>query len=48
MNNNRFELVMPALLRERGEVRAKELGITLSEYIKDLMKADLEWVKNVS
>jgi predicted HicB family RNase H-like nuclease len=37
----RFNMVIPQWLKDKAEAKAEELGISLAEYIKDLMKKDI-------
>jgi len=46
LKSKRFEILIPRPLHAKAQERADELEISLAAYIKDLMKADLEWVKN--
>ena len=45
IKQSRFQMVIPPLLKLAAEKKAKSLGISLSEYMKDLMKKDLEYGK---
>ena len=45
MKSKRFELLMPRHLHEKAKAKADILGISLAEYIKDLIKGDLHETK---
>jgi predicted HicB family RNase H-like nuclease len=37
----RFQLVIPQWLKDKAKEKADSIGISLSEYIKDLIKKDI-------
>ena len=41
MKQERFNLVWPSWLKEAATKAAKERGVSIAEYIKDLIKRDL-------
>lgn len=40
-SESRFEMKLPTQLKEQAQNRADELGISLAEYVKSLMKQDI-------
>ncbi|WML91240.1 hypothetical protein RCF98_02535 [Thiothrix lacustris] len=40
-SESRFEMKLPAQLKEQAQNRADELGISLAEYVKSLLKQDI-------
>lgn len=42
MANKQFGFRVNPVLKKQMEARAKGLGVTVSEYLKDLVKADLK------
>lgn len=41
-NTARFNMVLPQWLKEAGQQVADELGMSFAEYVKDLIKRDVE------
>lgn len=41
-NTARFNMVLPHWLKEAGQQVADALGISFAEYVKDLIKKDVE------
>ena len=41
-NTARFNMVLPQWLKEAGQQIADALGISFAEYVKDLIKQDVE------
>ena len=38
---DRFNMTLPAWLKDAAKKRADSMGVSLSEYVKDLMKKDI-------